>query len=305
MPKQFLDSDKNKWLELYDSGKTEKWIAREYAKCDPRTVKRGIEEARRRQDARIARAEILKEALRKHHDSLLGELDQMLSSLAVPADDFVPLSWLHDGQSVLTQPQAVTEHQTVDVPKSHRVSRDREQTVRRLLRQHLKNDRLWKALAEWEKAYAAHITARIALQRRTVDILEEKTGYELVDRDGVSPPFVCSYTTGDLFFKAALRKGFGTPKSIDLESDTVANTATGDVRYRGSILAVAPGHEKSTRRNLVNALRTLEESPEVNQVLSTYGALEEITERTRQVVEHLKLLGLIPGQCEICQRLGM
>ena len=54
MPRKFLDADKRKWLELYDSGKSEKWIAKQHAKCDARTVKRGIEEARRIQDAKIA-----------------------------------------------------------------------------------------------------------------------------------------------------------------------------------------------------------------------------------------------------------
>ena len=92
MPRKFLDTDKRKWLNLYESGKTEIWIARERAKCDPRTVKRGIEEARRKQDARVARAELIKDALRKHQDSLLEELDKILAALTVPSEDFVALS---------------------------------------------------------------------------------------------------------------------------------------------------------------------------------------------------------------------
>jgi len=39
--------------------------------------------------------------------------------------------------------------------------------------------------------------------------------------------------------------------------------------------------------------------------VETYRALEQVTIRTRQVVETIRLLGLVPGQCEICRRLGM
>jgi hypothetical protein len=39
-----------------------------------RTVKKGIEEARRERDARVARIELLKDAMSKHHETLLGRL---------------------------------------------------------------------------------------------------------------------------------------------------------------------------------------------------------------------------------------
>ena len=78
MPKKFLDTDKRKWLKLYEDGKTEIQIAKEYAKCDLRTVRRGIEEARHKLDVKVARAELLKEALRKHQDSLFKELDEII-----------------------------------------------------------------------------------------------------------------------------------------------------------------------------------------------------------------------------------
>jgi len=40
-------------------------------------------------------------------------------------------------------------------------------------------------------------------------------------------------------------------------------------------------------------------------MVETYRALEQITTKARQVVEDIRLLGLVPGQCEICRRLGM
>lgn len=299
MPKKFSDTDKGNWLKLYESGKTEKWIARERAKCDPRTVKKGIEEARRKQDARVARADLIKEALRKHQDSLLEELDSIASDLTVPTEDFVVLPW---NDPILTQPETATEWQTDDVSGPHRVSRSQGEAVRRLLKQHLKNDRLWKVLVQWEKAYTAHLGTRVALQRRTVAILQEKTGLKLTDKNDIPRPFLYSYTTGVLFFKA-VQHAFGAT-SFD-EGEIVANTNTRDVRYRGSILAETSGNEEKIRADLLEALRELKTSPEVTLVVDTHRTLEEIEMRARQIVEQIKLLGFIPGQCEICRRLGI
>jgi len=303
MPKKFLETDKRKWLELYESGKTEKWIAREHAKCDPRTVKIGIEEARRKQDVKVARAELLKDALRKHQDSLLEELDKILSALPIPPEDFTVLSWHRNGDSIFTQLETKTERQTSDVPRPSRVSGSQEEVMRGLLKQHLKNDRLWKVLAQWEKAYAAHLAARIAFQLKTVAILEEKTGYKLVDRKDI-PPFLYSYTTGDLFYKTTLRGAFGVGSRIDFEKDIVVGT--GEIRYLNLILAeVNPGNEEKTKVHLLAAFKQLGESPEVSSVVETHITLKDAAMRVRQVAEQIKLLGLITGQCEICRRLGI
>jgi len=298
MPKKFLETDKRKWLELYESGKTEKWIARELAKCDLRTVKRGIEEARRKQDVVIARRELVKDALRKHQDGLLEELDKILSALYLPTHDYVVLPWHRGGDFILTESET-------DVSALATVSRSEGGVVRRLLKEHLKNDRLWKVLTQWEKTYTAHLIARTVLQRKTVAVIQEKTGCKLVEKNDVPRPFLYSYTTGDLFFRAVLQHAFGDRKSIDLESDIIANTASGDVRYHSLVLGEAPGNEEKIKINLIEAFRELKGSSEAVSVVDTYKTLEEAAMRVRQVVEQIKLLGLIPGQCEICRRLGM
>ena len=298
MPKKFSENDKRKWLELYENGKSEKWIARELVKCDLRTVRRGIEEARRKQDVVIARRELVKDALRKHQDSLLEELDKILSALSLPTEDYVVLPWQRGGDSILTESET-------DVSALATVPRSEGGAVRQLLKEHLRNDRLWKVLAQWEKMYAAHLTARTILQRKTVTVIQDKTGCKLVDRNDVPGPFLYSYTTGDLFFRVTLRHAFGVQKDINLESEIAANTASGDVRYHSLVLAEAPGNEEKIRLNLIKAFRKLKRSSEAVSVVDTYKTLEEAVIRVRQVVEQIKLLGLIPGQCEICRRLGM
>jgi len=73
----------------------------------------------------------------------------------------------------------------------------------------------------------------------------------------------------------------------------------------GSVLAVAPGEEERVRVGLVQAWRELKTSPESASVRDTYRALEEAASQLRQVVEDVRLLGWIPGRCNICKRLGM
>jgi hypothetical protein len=297
MPRKYSESDKRKWLELYENGKTEKWIAREVAKCDVRTVKKGIEEARIKQDGVIARRELLKDALRKHQDALLEELDKILLNLYLPPRDYVVIPWEQGGDSILKKSEA-------DISVQSAVSGS-EGGIRRLLKEHLKRDKLWKVLAQWEKTYAAHLTARTMLQRKTVAMIQEKTGCKLVESNDVPRPFLYSHTTGDLFFTAVVKHAFGDHKSIDLEKEIFANTASGDIRYRNLILGEAPGNEEKIRVNLIEAFRELRGSAEAFSVVDTHEALKEAGTVVRQVGEQIKMLGLIPGQCEICRRLGM
>jgi hypothetical protein len=298
MPRKYLESDKRKWLELYENGKTEKWIAREVAKCDVRTVKKGVEEARMKQDGIIARRELVKDALHKHQDSLFEEIDRILLALYLPTRDYVVISWQHGGDFILKESEA-------DVSAQAAASRSEEGTVRRLLKKHLKNDKLWKVLAQWEKTYAAHLTARTILQRKTVAVIQEKTGCRMVENSDAPRPFLYSYTTGDLFFRAVLQHAFGDRKSIDLERDITTNPANGEIRYPHLVLGEAPGNEEKTRANLIEAFRELRGSAEAVSVVDTYKTLEEAVMRVRQVVEQIKLFGFIQGQCEICRRLGM
>ena len=77
MPKKFSITDKRKWLEDYENGKSEASIASD-SRCDPRTIRRGIEEARRGRDAQAARIDLLKQAVLKHQKRLTNKLEELL-----------------------------------------------------------------------------------------------------------------------------------------------------------------------------------------------------------------------------------
>jgi len=304
MPKKISLIEKRKWLDSYESGKSVESIATN-AQRDVRTINRGIDEARREADVRTARAELLKEALRRHQASLLGMVDEILSTISVPPGDSPVLPWY---TSVFT----ATEATRLEAGRSEAAPENLALGIELrpawgLLQEHLRRDPLWKMIADYQKARAAHLNAKIAFQRKTVALLQEKTGYKIVDnRTGdVNPPFVNIYAAGHLFFQVTIRRVLGMPESEDPEGSIVADTTTGDIRDGGSVLARDPGKEEECKRNLLAALKDLQESSEAVRVANTYKVLYEHTMKTRKAVEEISLLGLVPGQCRICRRLGM
>lgn len=305
MPRKFSIVDKRKWLQKYERGKSEVSIATD-SRCDARTVKKGIEEARREHDAQIARTELLKHALLTHQERLLDKLKEITSTLILPPRDWAVLSWYRDGDSIFSEGDLATAGgQSHEVYKATRRAGDQADMLQDMLRQHLRNDKLWKILAQREKVYASHRLERMALQRKVVSLLQEETGYKVMDRNDVPPPFLYSYTAGHLFFKMTLRLAFGDYTSDDWQGDIVADTAAGNVSHPGQILAEVPGKEKRCRQKLLDAFQKMKLLQEVITVAETFRQLEEATLRARQAVEEVLALGLITGQCKVCRRLGM
>jgi hypothetical protein len=300
VPKKFDDLQKKQWLKFYEQGKPEKWIANR-AGCDVRTVRNAINEARLKQDVVAARMELVKDALRKHQDGLFEEVNRIMSYLVVPSKDFFVLSWYRGGNSIFN-----------DAGEQIKLESSEDSAMRRLLKEHLKNDKLWRVLRQWEKAEADHLAAKAAFQRKTATVLQDKTGYKLIDSGG-TPPFIYSDTAGRVIYKAAIDMAFAAPDERaqenvvkKMETAISVRTDTGDVIFgKGMTLGVAPGSEEATKQHLLDALKDLGKSPEVKAVVETYWALEQITTKARQVVEDIRLLGLVPGHCEICRRLGM
>jgi len=298
-------TDKKIWLAQHESGKSQLAIAKK-SKRDVRTITKGIEDARREQDIRLARAELLKEALRKHQDSLEEELRQVLTSLDYPPVDYAPLSWHQGDDSIFSSTRSPElEEESRQSSRAGRRAAKKVTTAHDLLKQHLKNDRLLKHLAQWEKALPSHLASRKAMQRKLVAIIGEKTGFKVVDT-GISRPFIYFYTAGHLFYKSALNSAFGLRHDGSFEDDIIADTGAGTVRYQvGSILAEVPGREDETRLNLLAAYREFLLSPELTQVVDTFDTVAEAAAAVRQATEELLLLGFIPGQCHICKRLGL
>ena len=306
MPRKISIIEKGEWLKEYESGKSELDIASS-KKRDTRTVKKALDDARRDRDARYARSELMKEALRSHQDALKRELTGLIKGLESHRDDFAPLSWNRGVKSIFTWDGRVEDlgySPGISVCK-HNGNVRAASTAVDLLRQHLKDDKIRKTLVQWEKAYIAHIAARVSLQRKVIAMLRKKTGYEVFDRPPETPPYLFSYTAGSILYKDIIGLALDLRTRSDLEKGTVIDSRDGTVIYHNSILAKAPGNERSCRDRILEAYRELIKSNEYKQVESSYKELDKLATKAKTVVEDIVLLGYIPGQCRICRRLGM
>lgn len=307
MPKKIPIEEKRRWLKDYESGKSEAAIASKNRR-DIRTIRSGIEEVRREQDVRLARMELLKEALRKHQESLEDELRDILKEIENSPYDLAPLSWYRGGNSVFSAKEAGQEKENSRFAKQGRRSAQEAVTILDLFRQHLKSDKskLWTWLTQWEKAHDAYLSDRKPLQRKVIAILENRTGYGVVDaREQATPPCLYAHVAGYWFYKSALDLILSPGHSYLNEDDIVADTQRGTVTYRNSILAEAPGNEEQTRQNILAAYHDIRTSEELSNVVNSTRNLKKAEEKVKLIIESILLLGFIPGRCVVCQRLGL
>lgn len=302
MPKKISLDEKRKWLQSYEKGKPELQIAKEAHK-NIKTVKRGIEEARSERYAATAQAEMVKGALQRHQDNLLGIINRVLSALALPTHD-LPLSRDPNGSLSPMNLSGATLYYNHNLGLVLTLP-DEGTTLWGLLCEHLKGDRIWKNLEQWKKAMVAHVQARSALNHATSFLLKHETGYDYEDKS-ISPPRLYSYTTVNLLYQAAVDSCLGITGEEKLENMIIADTETGRVRKGvGTILAEAPGAEVQCRANIIQAFEKLLLSAEIGQVSKTYEELEVIMPKTRRLVEEMSLLGMVPGRCRVCRRLSI
>ncbi len=304
MPKKVSIVEKREWLADYESGKSEASIAGK-ARRDVRTIKKGIEEARLERDTHMARADLIKEALRSHNESLLKLIRETLSAVKLPSSNQT-IPWKDEGIPGSIRINGVNV-QCENWPESKVTSiiLDTEDKIEwGLLEEHLKPERSWRLLDQWKKALAAHLEARIATKRKLANLLKEKTEYQLVDLPN-SGSFLYSSSV-DFLFQKMTQRLLQLADTSDLENNIITDVEKGDVKYGDStILAHAPGKEEECRQHILEALDELPLSNEAKSVIDTYLVAEDLTVKVRRIVEEISLLGLVPGQCRVCRRLGM
>ena len=292
MPKKFAIVQLREWLEHYEQGESEISIARG-AHCDVRTVKKGIEQARLERDAAAARADLIREALRKHQGRLLSIIDEIVSKLAISYSDSGLLDW-----------NVARSQESEAIPADLQLGSEHTQEWG-LLQEHLKGDPMWKALAQRKGALATFLNAKWTFRRKALALLESRTGTKLVDdRAAVLPPVAYISSMGPLFFEAAIRECLAIPYGRDLERDINIDADRGIV-YGRTVIAEVPGKEEDWKRNVLAALKELLASPEALEAAKTYGELEEYTERARNAAQEVHLVGMVPSRCRVCRRLGM
>jgi len=297
---------KKQWLKEYEEGKSQSAIATKYRR-DIRTIKKGIEEARRERDITFARADLLKEALRKHNEDLMSLLEQLLLVLQpLPTSQVIP--WGESDAGSLTFPGGKAQYETRPYPEVGNVTNvtlDMEAEARwQLLLEHLKRDPFTKALNAWKKTLSSHIEARVNLKQELAELLKSKTGYQL-ENEPAGDRYLIATGVDSLFSYVLM----DLPQPVDIarmENHITADSDTSQVRYgEGTTLAFARGEEEDCRNNIVEALKKLSTTKAMGTVITTYEMHRTSSDKASKAIEEIRMMGLVLGQCRICRRLGM
>jgi len=309
MPKKIPIIEKREWLHDYEEGKSEAAIASRRRR-DIRVIKKGIEEARRERVANLARADLVKEALRSHNEKLLNIIREILPALKPPASTQpVPWKWQISTSSIPIE-GGKAEYEYWEQPKVFTIALDVESKAEwEFFQEHIKTDRLWKLINQWKKVLASHLESRMVMKRSLEKLLEnegeeDQPKYVLVDKP-VDGAFIYSHSI-DSLFQPAIQRMLGLANTGDLEDNIVADTNNGDIRYGGTALAHAPGEKQKYREHILDSVnKLLQMHTEVRNIINTHKATEDLSTKAKRAAEEIYIMGLVPGQCRICRRLGM
>jgi hypothetical protein len=295
MPKKYTEVQKRQWLKQFEAGRSEAWIANNFnkslpdkGKCDVRTVRKAIQEARRGDQIRAAEAHLLETRLLQHQERLLETIQAITGLLVLPpALELKPAegSWIMEKNNQLSYYM--------------------------LLKDHLDNSTL-SALLKWEKCYQAHFEARKELQKILYESLQEKTGLEFSDGSS-RPPYLYqeSIPTIAMFMINYLlpspdQKGRGESSfKPDLNQEISLDAQSGRVNLRNVIIVDSPGQEKGYYKKILEAITASKNSEAAKQVYESGKSLEEAIAKVDPTLRELLLSGMVTGRCRICRRLGL
>jgi hypothetical protein len=297
MPIKIPISDCRKWLQEYEGGTSEAAI-RKAAKRDINTIKDGIQRAREERRVNIVMTERLREALFKHQDQLLSIITQLHSSLIVPNLD--------------SQPELRSKFEGASVVDSYeqplKVIFNVESTPYwDLLHEHFKRDKIWKLTDEWKGKLLAHLEAKIAL-RSKVNCEVPKLQYPIHNK-GETPDSNCyiyRQNTGDFIYRLILHRALKVTTGKSGIDHININPEIGKITSSdGNILARALGSEEDCKKRILGLATATELKSEIEHVIKTYSMLEEVTQKARSEAEEKQLLGMVPGRCRVCKKLGL
>ena len=288
MSKKISIQEKRRWLDLYEQGKTEVQIAR-IMKRDPRTIVKGLEEASKDRRLASVEAEMLRSALYNHRDQLIAILKNMAAMLVMPP----PNLELREEKEGILAPISLSgallkqDYERQIILEIH----DEDRLEWELLKEHLKQDKLWELIEQWRKALIDHISARWQFKQaikanllRDVDLISVKSA-DSKQLDNLLRELV------DLFYDVTTQRILGVQNKTEVRSIV-------DGKFAGY------NDTTETGDKLVSIFDALPSSIEASKVKSTYEQLAGITKLAKRQVDEILLLGMITGKCRVCRRLG-
>jgi hypothetical protein len=307
MPKKFSAVVVREWLRRYEEGEPEVSIAKK-AHCDVRTLKKGLELARRERDMASVRTELLKQSLQGHQKDLRDVVDSLRSTFVMPAPD-LPVGKDKYGAPLRISLPGARAHWSLQNGFEVEVGGEGT-TLWNLLQQHLQGDPVWAYLDSWKKLVSVHLGDRVALRDKTAWLLEKRTRLQVVEDGEATSKKNFIYGVGvDFWYHVYLQWALESKDKTYLKKHTerITVTPTGYVEHgHGSpVIAYAPGTEKKRKKAIIKALEELQESSEIKNVKTSFNMIEQPMSKAREALEDISLLRFVPGRCRVCRLLGM
>lgn len=313
-----------RWLTRHEAGERYDVIAEE-EKVAARTVRDQVDRARLERDYEAARREQLREALRRHQEDLLAVMKRIHDSALVPSLEAPP--WQADGPSSEPLQGTPLDAGQLSLPSEPSplkivLPREPEVMVRwgqdgvqdlvlrwentrttRAVREHLTGKALvWKRLAEWKKAVAAALSARVKLDEVVKTWLEQEVGMPV--QAGTRRGGRLTSALVRLIRAQLIRERLGEPA---VEIAALAAVADGSL-----VEAAAPHVTLADGLRNPNAVipkiqAVVEELRKQGQVVKAAQTHEEVriaAIRLGEEAEGHLLLHHVPGICSLCKKLG-
>ena len=287
MPEKIAPKLMRRWLQMYEDGNPIDVIAKKNHR-DVRTIKRCIEEAKRDRLAESVRGNIMIEAARGHQEALLGMVNDVMGELEAETNKpEIPAECADDLSLVKLRAES--------------------SPYWNLLKQHLPRDPLWDSINKWKKARADFDDGCAAVRKIISELLPKECRCKIVDADtnaDAKPPFLFSMAA-ELIYTEVLTRAMDCKPRTNIATSLRIDRKSGNVMSGGTIMAVTPGREEEFAGYIRKVLARANDSVETTTAINKYDTLKKANEKAREAAQDIALLGMVPGLCRICRKLGL
>jgi len=288
MSKKISIREKKKWLEMFEEGLTEVQIARK-TEHDPRTITKGIEEASKKTRLASIEAEILRKALLQHQEQLTEILKHIVVMLVLPPYN---LQLREESEGILA-PVSLSGSLFKHISKEQMILDiyDEAKLEWELLKEHLKQDKLWGYIKQWRKAILDYMWSLWQFKLAIKSEVVKNANLISPDNEAERQFETAKSELVDLFFDVVTSRILGIRNETDMEKT-----------IEGKISGV--NDKEVSLQKLIAIFDSLPGIKEAYRVKSTVTALADITKIAKKQADEIMLLNMITGKCRVCRRLG-